>query len=403
MCGFLVTKNSQINKKIYRRGPDYLNCVTNNKYWFQHALLSLTGNFTPQPYEKDGIYALGNFEIYNHDYKRSDGENIIPLYQKYGCDFAKYLDGEFAIAIYDFNKNQAIFVTDPFASKPIYYNGWQCASYPLSPTEKWRKIPANTGICINDNGVGEWKIHDFDFNNQHKNTYDYWIKAFENAVKKRAKGNKGVFIGLSSGYDSGTIACELEKQGEDFEAYSIIGAEDRDIIKKRGGKELVMDKNIYDYEMKWLQENAQDFTYLHNGQSMLTDKAVAGLSAICRQGVKDGCRIYLSGQGADEIFCDYSKFNGQGELGGVYPIELKPWKNFFGNFQTDYLMKEEMVGGAHGVETRYPFLDKSVVQEFLWLSPKLKNRAYKAPIKAYLDKYDYPYKEDEKVGFRPLG
>ena len=34
----------------------------------------------------------------------------------------------------------------------------------------------------------------------------------------------------------------------------------------------------------------------------------------------------------------------------------------------DYLAKEESTAGAHGVETRYPFLDRSLVQEFLWLS-----------------------------------
>ena len=32
-------------------------------------------------------------------------------------------------------------------------------------------------------------------------------------------------------------------------------------------------------------------------------------------------------------------------------------------------MKEEMVAGAYGIETRYPFLDRDVVQEFLWLKP----------------------------------
>jgi len=30
-----------------------------------------------------------------------------------------------------------------------------------------------------------------------------------------------------------------------------------------------------------------------------------------------------------------------------------------------YLAKEEYVGGAYGIESRYPFLDKKVVQEFL--------------------------------------
>lgn len=35
--------------------------------------------------------------------------------------------------------------------------------------------------------------------------------------------------------------------------------------------------------------------------------------------------------------------------------------------QRNYLMKEELVAGAHGVEGRYPFLDPNVVQE-LWVT-----------------------------------
>ena len=39
-------------------------------------------------------------------------------------------------------------------------------------------------------------------------------------------------------------------------------------------------------------------------------------------------------------------------------------------------MKEEIIGGSHGIEQRYPFLDKEVVQEFLWLKPELKNKYF---------------------------
>ena len=62
-------------------------------------------------------------------------------------------------------------------------------------------------------------------------------------------------------------------------------------------------------------------------------------------------------------------------------------------------MKEEVVSGTHGVEGRYPFLDKNVVQEFLWLTPELKNKNYKSVIYNYLKKENYPFEENKKVGF----
>jgi hypothetical protein len=38
-------------------------------------------------------------------------------------------------------------------------------------------------------------------------------------------------------------------------------------------------------------------------------------------------------------------------------------------------MKEECIAGSLGIETRYPFIDRKVVQEYLNLSPDLKNQS----------------------------
>ena len=67
----------------------------------------------------------------------------------------------------------------------------------------------------------------------------------------------------------------------------------------------------------------------------------------------------------------------------------------------NYLMKEEHVCGAHGIEARYPFLDTKVVQEFLSLKHTLKNSNYKAPLKYYFNQNDFPYHEF-KLGFSPF-
>jgi hypothetical protein len=43
------------------------------------------------------------------------------------------------------------------------------------------------------------------------------------------------------------------------------------------------------------------------------------------------------------------------------------WKNFYFGTQEIYLLKEESLTGGFGLEGRFPFLDKNVIQEFLWL------------------------------------
>jgi len=82
--------------------------------------------------------------------------------------------------------------------------------------------------------------------------------------------------------------------------------------------------------------------------------------------------------------------------------KVYPWANFYGGSMDNYLRGDEYVGGCFGYETRYPFCDKDVVQEFLWLKPELKNSynrcSYKPPLLYYLIKEKFPY-YTRKLGF----
>ncbi len=399
MCGLLVYKQAGNNFFIQKRGCDLTNKIELHGFTFIHNLLSITGQFVPQPYIDGNIVCLYNGEIYNHSYKKSDGENLIPLYKQYGIDFPKYLDGEWAIALYDFDKKVAIFSTDLFATKPLWRNGLECASYQSGVGGQ--KIPANTIEIISFDGRRETKkIHKFDLH-QHKKTYLDWTTAFEKAIKKRA--TPGCFIGLSSGYDSGAIACELLKLGIDFKAYLIEGREDKEILTKRA--QLIPNHQILDNstdfksEQVWLDTNIEPFKY-HVPQTLQSDSASRGLSYICKLAHAEGRKVYLSGQGGDEIIGDYAKKPHQSSFKGVFPDKLTLWPNFYEGYQYSYLGKEEYVAGSHSIETRYPFLDRDVVQEFLWLTPELKNRHYKAPIHEYLVQNQFPNYYGKKIGLQ---
>ncbi len=407
MCGFLVYKKNNQGNNFYiqKRGQDLTTETKIYGFTFVHNLLSITGKFSPQPYQEDGIICLYNGEIYNHKFIKSDGENLIPLYNKYGTDFPKYLDGEWAIALYDFNKKLAVFSTDLFATKPLWRKGLECASYESGIGGK--KIPANTIEIVHFNGKEETKeIYSWDLN-QHKENYDDWISAFRSAIKKRAID--GCFIGLSSGYDSGAIACELLNQNINFKAYIIEAKENKDILEKRIKylkDYLYLDKNTsFKDEFEWINENIEDFAYkIKSKNGFKKDSASLGLSKICRLARNEGRKVYLSGQGADEIMSDYSTYSYQSTFKGKFPKKLSPtlWENFYEGAQYSYLGKEECVAGSHSIETRYPFLDKDVVQEFLWLSADLKNKHYKAPLHEYFKRNNFPFDQDKKIGLYHL-
>lgn len=441
MCSFIFTNKEIVDVEYANyynkfRGPDNTNITKINGYTFLHNLLSITGNFTIQPFVDGDIVCLYNGEIYNYQEfgsYNSDGECLIPLYKKEGFDFIKKLDGEFAITLVDFNKNIVIISTDTFKTKPIFYtltNGIGTSSYsePLKRLGHGNvlKMEPNTTLIISLDTLEileKRTVHDFDISNQNKDNYEDWVKAFKSSIEKRVKGvREKIFIGLSGGYDSGAICCELLNQNVSFKSYTVVGTENGNILNKRfsllkGNEQQSLTKNpgeinpAYDY----IRNNTEPFkfvTYSNSSDynefwlSLIDDNGAKHLSHVCSYAIRDGKKILLSGQGADEIFSDYGfggvkKYN-HSNFGGLFPQDLNtifPWPSFFNSSMESYLAKEEYVAGSYGIESRYPFLDLQVIQEFLWLKPELKNLHYKSVLYYYLTKNNFPFTENEKIGF----
>lgn len=436
MCSLLLTNKtiqnfSEVNFYLKFRGPDYTSIYNKNNITFVHNLLSICGSFTPQPFINENIVAMHNGEIYNYDKQKysSDGYSLIPTYKQFGEKFTQQFDGEFAVTLVDFNKNEIIFSTDIFRTKPLWFaieNGHFGISSYRTPLEKLgfsviNKVPANSIFKLNLNTmvlekIGE--VYSFDLN-QHKINFDDWTVAFENSIRKRTEGNREkIFIGLSSGYDSGAIACELLKQNVYYHSITVLGREDMNIVDRRVSSNytyLAREPNDMERVHNFIVNNVESYKYTicssssdYNefNLSLQDDSGSNGLSLICEFARNNGIKIYLSGCGADEIFADYG-FNGKkiyphSNFGGLFPEDLStifPWNSFYGSSMESYLAKEEYVSGAYGIEGRYPFLDKEVVQEFLWLTHNLKNSTYKSVLDNYLKKNNYPFLENQKIGF----
>lgn len=447
MCNFLITNINNIgNANFYQkfRGPDIEKKIIFNNIIFIHNLLSITGEFYPQPYEDNDIIICFNGEIYNYlDFGnfKSDVESIAFLFKK-GWKNLKKLEGEFAISIYEKKTKIFYLIHDLFAIKPLFIgfknNQFCISSYPSAsislgiPKENIKKISPNS-IYIFDNEkiIKIDELYKWDLR-QHKNNYDDLHKAIEQAVLKRTSKNKEILVNLSSGYDSGVICCVLNKYGKKYNTASILGKEDPDILKKRFdinskniSKFSLLFENITTEEQKklhkFISKNTEDFLIeqFHSNEIKIydfkKDKAIIGASKIYSEvRNKYDIKIMLSGTGADEIFSDYGhngkKIFSHSGFGGLFPENLKTifpknsddkycvWKHFYYNCQESYLWKDEVISGLFGIEGRYPFLDKKVVQEFLWLKPEIKNNEYKIILKNYLQKNNYPYME-KKIGF----
>lgn len=450
MCSFIILNTileniEFINFFLKFRGPDLTNKVILNGIMFIHNLLHLTGKLTPQPFvdSENQIVALFNGEIYNYktfgvEYE-SDGCCLIDAYKKFGPDFVKRLDGEFAIVLFDFEKDLLIISTDVFATKPVWYN-FQDKKLGISTYESGLiragfensiKVPPNTTLVFNISTlelINTMRVYKFQLQ-QWKTSYDDWCVAFIEAVKKRTDSNNyPIFVCLSSGYDSGSICCALNTIQKEYNTYTIISDENKDLLREReviNKENSLQNSHIIDFTRTEFQElenyvktNAETFLYRHTTMSKFAvvtdDQASVGMAKICGMARSKNQRIYLSGTGADEIHSDYgsggSRIFSHSCFGGVWPEDLGTilsndpavpvvWKSFYDGTQRDYLAKEEIISGLYGIEGRYPFLDKYVVQEFLSLSPSLKNGKYKAPLDYFMSKYKYPFESGVKRGF----
>lgn len=438
MCGFFVSNGKTRNKysKIEARGPDFSNNIFINDINFYHTLLSLTGEFTPQPIVDEDIVCLFNGEIYNADLKKfsSDIYKIIETYKEIGVNFVTELDGEFALVLFDFKKNILILATDVFGTKPMHY-AFENQKFGISSYEsclqeaEFRQIkrakPNETVVCdlktfeiLNIFNHTEFTLE------QNKNNFEDWDAALISSVEKRFSNLQcDLLLPLSSGHDSGLIACVLNLLEIPYISYSINKKEEKSILKDRlflkdkifePEKSIQIDKlKETDKEMSknFLKENIDEFYYGSNLEKSFIvsrgfdDPGAMALTFLLNDSKKKfpNIKVVASGQGGDEIYSNLQTYTFNSPNPLFFDEDLKsifPWENFFYGSNTSYLQKEEYIGGAFGLETRYPLLDKKLTQEYLSLAPGLKNQEYKSPISNFLRSYNYPFSQNSKNIFK---
>lgn len=123
---------------IFHRGPDdagYYSDGFVNLCSRRLSIVDLDAGKQPIHNEDGSLWVVCNGEIYNHEALRkeligkghrfytdhSDTEVILHLYEEYGLDFLHYLNGMFAIAIWDSRKKELLLFRDRMGVKPLFY------------------------------------------------------------------------------------------------------------------------------------------------------------------------------------------------------------------------------------------------------------------------------------------
>ena len=133
--------NAEILKRMCRtlvhRGPDDEGVYTSAGVGIgmrRLSVIDIAGGQQPVHNEDRDVWAVFNGEIYNFQklrgelerrdhkfYTHSDTEVLVHLYEEFGADFVKHLNGMFAIALWDERRKSLLLARDRLGEKPLFY------------------------------------------------------------------------------------------------------------------------------------------------------------------------------------------------------------------------------------------------------------------------------------------
>ncbi len=142
---------------IAHRGPDDEFSVSGVDFALGARRLSIVGvddGRQPIANEDATIWAVQNGELYNYPtakqhllarghqlHTHCDTEILPHLYEDYGLDLPKHIDGMFAIAVWDTEKRRGLLARDRMGKKPLYYCRAGEALYFASEIKALLKVP----------------------------------------------------------------------------------------------------------------------------------------------------------------------------------------------------------------------------------------------------------------------
>lgn len=359
------------NSTIHR-GPDSTEVISKRNFALAFNRLEIVGGAQgtqPISNESNQIHLICNGEIFNykelmkkhkqkHVYKTtSDVEVILHLYEEYGSECIKLLEGQFAFTIIDEDKKKIVIGRDRFGINPLFYHIKEDSLFVASEI----KAICNSGfiesVSLDPEAIAEsWFFYGaippktafqdifqlppaslgiYNMNNSKLNIASYWIvkeeegkangldKILNESVKKRLQGKSKPGVYASGGLDSSIIAFLVNKLSKTKpELFSIA-------FKNKKFDESEFQDQLADYLNCRLHKVYVDtekiISNLKKGvmhtETPLIRSAPIPMMLLSKEARKKGIKFVLCGEGSDELFLGYPVF-----LKGKSSIEEK-WED----------------------------------------------------------------------------
>lgn len=405
----LRQKALRMSGKIRHRGPDWSGIYCGGAAILAHERLAIVDPesgrqplFSP---DKKQVLAV-NGEIYNHQSIRrryqdrfqfqtgSDCEVILALYRERGDGFLDELDGIFAFALYDVERDEYLIARDPIGVIPLYYGydkegrlyvaselkalEGQCDSYSVFP-------PGHV-LTKRDTKPRRYYERDwFSYDSVKDNpaSVDELREALEASVRRQMMSDVPYGVLLSGGLDSSVISAVAQKYaGNRVEtggkeaawwprlhsfAVGLRGAPD--LLKARLVAEHI---GTVHHEINYtIQEGLDalsDVVYFTETYDVTTIRASTPMYLLARVIKSMGIKMVLSGEGADEVFGGYLYFHKAPSARAFHEETVRKLSKLY---LYDCLRANKSLA-AWGVEGRVPFLDTEFLDVAMRINPAAK-------------------------------
>lgn len=405
----LRQKALRMSGKIRHRGPDWSGIYCGGAAILAHERLAIVDPesgrqplFSP---DKKQVLAV-NGEIYNHQSIRrryqdrfqfqtgSDCEVILALYRERGDGFLDELDGIFAFALYDVERDEYLIARDPIGVIPLYYGydkegrlyvaselkalEGQCDSYSVFP-------PGHVLTKCDAKPRRYYERDWFSYDNVKDNpaSVDELREALEASVRRQMMSDVPYGVLLSGGLDSSVISAVAQKYaGNRVEtggkeaawwprlhsfAVGLRGAPD--LLKARLVAEHI---GTVHHEINYtIQEGLDalsDVVYFTETYDVTTIRASTPMYLLARVIKSMGIKMVLSGEGADEIFGGYLYFHKAPSARAFHEETVRKLSKLY---LYDCLRANKSLA-AWGVEGRVPFLDTEFLDVAMRINPVAK-------------------------------
>lgn len=396
----------QMSKRQRHRGPDWSGIFTSDNAIMVHERLSIVDPTSgKQPLlSADGNLVLAvNGEIYNHKELRknlktpyeflthSDCEIILALYREKGIHFLEALNGIFAFALYDKEKDVYLIGRDHMGIIPLYMGWDQYGNFYVSS-----ELKCINGVCTrieeflpghylySEEGTPKlWYQRDWmQFEAVREATSDIpeLRRALEEAVHRQLMSDVPYGVLLSGGLDSSIISAIAKKyaarriETEDLKdawwpqlhSFAVGLKESPDLAAARKVAEHI---GTVHHEVNFTIEEGldalRDVIYHIETYDVTTIRASTPMYLLARVIKSMGVKMVLSGEGADELFGGYLYFHKAPNAKEFHEETVRKLSKLH---SYDCLRANKSLA-AWGVEGRVPFLDKEFMDVAMRLNP----------------------------------